>query len=134
GIGEPVVAGVRDAVELEQPVTEAVADLDLTRAHLAGRIVVGDERLRARAARRAADREDRLHRLLVWVLAELGDEPFAVGEHLAGEAHERIDLQVCALDGGRLVRRLELERTDAARADVAEPLHDVEARLLASLR
>ena len=62
------------------------------------------------------------------------DELRALGEHLAREPHERIDLQVRAAGDRRLLGRLELERTDPAGADVAEPLHDVEARLLAPLR
>ena len=93
-VGEPVVACTRDAVELQQPVTKALADVDLPRADLPGGVVVGDERLRACAASGAADGKDRLHRLLVGVFTELGDELRALREHLAGETHERVELQV----------------------------------------
>src|SRR3984957_19204133 len=135
GVGEPVVAGALDPVELQQPMPKALADLDLTRADLAGGVVVCDERLRSRPAGGAADSENRLHGLLVGVLAELGHELLTLREHLAGEAHERRDLEVraIALVSG-LVGGLELQRADAARSYVAEPLNDVEAGRLTPLR
>jgi hypothetical protein len=51
GVGQPVVARAADAVELQQPVAKAIADGHLAGAHLAGGLVVGDDRLRAGAAR-----------------------------------------------------------------------------------
>ncbi len=100
-VSEPVVAGARDSVELQQPMPKALAELDLSRADLAGGVVVGDECLRAGATGGAADSEDRLHRLLIGVLAQLGHELRPLREHLARETHERVDLQVCA--GGELI-------------------------------
>jgi len=115
-------------------VPKALANFDLPRANLAGGVVVGDERLRARAAGGAADGEDRLHRLLVGVRAQLRHELRALGEHLAGETHERLHLEIRAAGDLGLVGGLELQRPHPASAHVAEPLNDVEARLIAPLR
>ena len=94
-----MVAGVGDTVELQQPVPEALADLHLPRAEEAGGVVIGDKRLRARTTGGAANGKDRLHRLLVRVLAQLGNELRALREHLARESHECADLQI-SVGGG----------------------------------
>src|SRR5690606_32048890 len=57
------IAVAGNAVELQQPVFEALARVDLSRAHLVGLGVPGDQRLGARAAGGGADAQDVEQRL-----------------------------------------------------------------------
>ena len=111
---------------------KAVAGLDRSGAHFVGLGIPGDDGLRSGAARRGADSQDVLQGPLPAGRREGAFKSRTPGEDFAGEFDER-----CDIDGCGPVRRTpggeELERTHAARSDVAEAFDGVEIARVASL-
>ena len=110
----------------------AVAGLDLPGADFIGLGMPGDDCLRSGAARGGADSQDGLQCLLPVSGCKRASKSRTPGEDLAGELHERRDVDGCGLvlraGGGD-----ELEGAHAASADVAEAFDGVEVAWVASL-
>ena len=125
GVGRLLVHVVRNAVEFQEPVLESCLGIKLSGSELAGLWVPGENGFRPRATGRRANAQNVLESRCIVLSVQHPRKVCTFVEHPIRQVDESGDFQFL---GSRLFpkRRLELEGTDAAAADVAEPIDRVE--------
>ncbi len=129
-----LVAIAADTVELQQPVAETAAGIDLARPHFIGLRIPGNHRLGARTTRGSTNTQDVVERVLSRHAPEADLQAAALAQHIGRQGNQRINLDSARGLWLRPLRGDELQCTHATRAHVAETLDGVEAFRPAALR